>query len=265
MNRYEGRRVLITGGGSGIGQATVHRILAEGGRVHTVDVNEAGLKATADRAAAGGHLPAVAGGGHAARLTTALLDISDENAVKEGVATAVRALGGIDVLVNAAGILRSAHTHRTTLDLWNQVIGVNLTGTFLMIREALPALLAGDRPAVVNFSSTSASFAHPYMSAYAASKGGIQSMTHALAAEYSKQGLRFVSVAPGSIESGMTTGNGPGLPEDTDWSLFTKLAPALGQGFAGPQTVAGVVAMLGSEDGAFITGTEIRIDGGTHY
>ncbi|MFD7913133.1 SDR family NAD(P)-dependent oxidoreductase [Streptomyces sp. NPDC059752] len=265
MNRYEGRRVLITGGGSGIGQATVLRILAEGGRVHTVDVNEAGLKATADRAAAGGHLPAVAGGDHAARLTTALLDISDENAVKEGVAAAAGVLGGIDVLVNAAGILRSAHTHQTTLDLWNQVIGVNLTGTFLMIRESLPALLEGDRPVVVNFSSTSASFAHPYMSAYAASKGGIQSMTHALAAEYSKQGLRFVSVAPGSIESGMTTGTGPGLPEDTDWSLFTKLAPALGQGFAGPQTVAGVVAMLGSEDGAFITGTEIRIDGGTHY
>ncbi|MFJ3978278.1 SDR family NAD(P)-dependent oxidoreductase [Streptomyces sp. NPDC090021] len=255
MNRYEGRRVLITGGGSGIGRATVHRLLAEGGRVHAVDVSEPGLKATAEHAAAAGH---------GDRLTTALLDISDESSVKEGVAAATRTLGGIDVLVNAAGILRSAHTHRTTLELWNQVIAVNLTGTFLMIRESLPTLLAGDRPVVVNFSSTSASFAHPYMSAYAASKGGIQSMTHALAAEYSKQGLRFVSVAPGSIESGMTTGNGPGLPEDTDWSLFTKLAPAIGQGFAGPETVAGVVAMLGSEDGAFITGTEIRIDGGTH-
>ncbi len=115
------------------------------------------------------------------------------------------------------------------------MIAVNLTGTFLMIREALPALLAGERPVVVNFSSTSASFAHPYMSAYAASKGGIQSMTHALAAEYSKQGLRFVSVAPGSIESGMTTGNGPGLPEDTDWSLFTKLAPAIGQASPAPR------------------------------
>ncbi|MFZ3469812.1 SDR family NAD(P)-dependent oxidoreductase [Streptomyces sp. 4.24] len=257
MNRYEGRRVLITGGGSGIGQATVHRILAEGGRVHTVDVNEAGLKATAERAAADGH---------ADRLTTAVLDISDEAAVRSGVAAAVDALGGsLDVLVNAAGILRSSHTHETTLELWNKIISVNLTGTFLVIRESLPALLAGDQPVVVNFSSTSASFAHPYMSAYAASKGGIQSMTHALAAEYSKQGLRFVAVAPGSIESGMTTGTGPGLPEDTDWSLFAKLAPALGQGFAGPQTVAGVVAMLGSEDGAFITGTEIRIDGGTHY
>ncbi|MEU6315367.1 SDR family oxidoreductase [Streptomyces sp. NPDC047014] len=256
MNRYEGRRVLITGGGSGIGRATVHRILAEGGRVHTVDVSAPGLDETAAQAA---------DAGHGDRLSTALLDISDEHAVRDGIAAATRALGGIDVLVNAAGILRSEHTHKTSLDLWNAVIGVNLTGTFLMIREALPALLAGDRPVVVNFSSTSASFAHPYMSAYAASKGGIQSMTHALAAEYSKQGLRFVSVAPGSIESGMTTGKGPGLPEDTDWSLFAKLAPALGQGFAGPESVAGVVAMLGSEDGAFITGTEIRIDGGTHH
>lgn len=258
MNRYEGRRVLITGAGSGIGRATVHRILAEGGRVHAVDVSAAGLAGTAEQAAADGA---------ADRLTTAVLDISDEGAVRAGVAGAVDALGGdaIDVLVNAAGILRSEHTHKTTLDLWNTVIAVNLTGTFLVIREALPALLAGEQPVVVNFSSTSASFAHPYMSAYAASKGGIQSMTHALAAEYSKQGLRFVAVAPGSIESGMTTGTGPGLPEGTDWSLFTKLAPALGQGFAGPQTVAGVVAMLGSEDGAFITGTEIRIDGGTHF
>ncbi|WP_405701343.1 SDR family oxidoreductase [Streptomyces sp. NBC_01383] len=256
MNRYEGRRVLITGAGSGIGQATVHRVLAEGGRVVAADVSEAGLKATYGTAEANGT---------AGRLTTTVLDISDETAVRTGVAAAVTALGGLDVLVNAAGILRSEHTHKTSLEFFNKVIAVNLTGTFLMIREAIPALLAGDKPAVVNFSSTSASFAHPYMSAYAASKGGIQSMTHALAAEYSKQGLRFTAVAPGSISSDMTSGNGPGLPADADMSLFAKLAPALGEGFASPDTVAGVVAMLGSQDGAFITGTEIRIDGGTHY
>ncbi|CAM5383031.1 oxidoreductase [Streptomyces spiroverticillatus] len=258
MQRYEGRRVLISGAGSGIGRATVHRVLAEGGRVVAVDVNEAGLKETAEQAAA-------TSAEAAQRLSTAVLDISDEAAVKAGVAAAVETLGGLDVLVNAAGILRSSHTHETTLDFFNKIIAVNLTGTFLMIREAIPALLAGDKPVIVNFSSTSASFAHPYMSAYAASKGGIQSMTHALAAEYSKQGLRVVAVAPGSIASDMTSGKGPGLPEDADMMLFMKLAPALGQGFAGPETVAGVVAMLGSEDGAFITGTEIRIDGGTHY
>ncbi|WP_052867538.1 SDR family NAD(P)-dependent oxidoreductase [Streptomyces niger] len=255
MNRYEGRRVLITGAGSGIGRATVHRILAEGGRVVAADVSAEGLKATAERAAADGV---------ADRLTTAVLDISDEAAVIAGVASAVGTLGGLDVLVNAAGILRSEHTHKTTLDFWNTLLATNLTGTFLMIREALPALLEGEKPVIVNFSSTSASFAHPYMAAYAASKGGIQSMTHAIAGEYGKQGLRAVCVAPGSIASGMTTGRGPGLPEDADMSLFTKLMPAIGEGFAGPETVAGVIAMLASDDGAFVTGTELRIDGGTH-
>ncbi|MER7756140.1 SDR family NAD(P)-dependent oxidoreductase [Kitasatospora sp. NPDC097643] len=253
MERFSGRNVLITGGGSGIGQATVHRILAEGGKVVAVDVNEDGLKKTLDRATADGT---------ADRLTIAVLDISDEAAVVTGVAAAVAHLGGLDVLVNAAGILRSAHTHQTSLEFWNRLLAVNLTGTFLMTREALPALLASGAGVVVNFSSTSASFAHPYMAAYAATKGGIQSFTHAIAAEYAKQGLRAVCVAPGSIDSGMT--NNPGLPADADFSLFAKLAPAIGQGFAGPETVAGVIAMLASEDGAFVTGTEIRIDGGTH-
>ncbi|MFC7792249.1 SDR family NAD(P)-dependent oxidoreductase [Streptomyces cinereoruber] len=259
--RYEGRRALVTGGGSGIGQATVLRMLAEGGRVVAADISEDGLKDTADKA-----------GAAAVRLTTVLLDVADETSVRAGVAAAVEALGGLDVLVNAAGILRSSHTHETTLDAFEQVIRTNLTGTFLVIREAIPALLEGEGPAVVNFSSTSAAFAHPYMSAYAASKGGIQSMTHALAAEYAGRGIRFTAVQPGSISSGMTDGSGasrrsvgPGLPADADMALFMKLAPALGQGFAGPETVAGVVAMLASEDGKFITGTEVRVDGGTHF
>ncbi|MFD4905320.1 SDR family NAD(P)-dependent oxidoreductase [Kitasatospora purpeofusca] len=253
MERFDGRNVLITGGGSGIGRATVHRILAEGGRVVAVDVSEDGLRSTLDRATADGT---------ADRLTTAVLDVSDEAAVRAVVAGAVDELGGLDVLVNAAGILRSAHTHETGLDFWNRIVAVNLTGTFLMTREALPALLAGGKGVVVNFSSTSAAFAHPYMAAYAATKGGVQSFTHAIAAEYAKQGLRAVCVAPGSIDSGMT--NNPGLPADADFSLLAKLSPALGQGFAGPETVAGVIAMLASDDGAFVTGTELRIDGGTH-
>jgi NAD(P)-dependent dehydrogenase (short-subunit alcohol dehydrogenase family) len=253
MQRFTNRRILVTGGGSGIGRATAHRLLAEGGRVVAVDVNRAGLATTAEQAAADGT---------ADRLTCAVLDISDEESVRAGVAAAVEALGGLDVLVNAAGILRSSHTHETSLEFWNTLLRVNLTGTFLMTREALPALLATGAGVVVNFSSTSATFAHPYMAAYAATKGGIQSFTHAIAQEYSKQGLRAVCVAPGSIASGMT--HDPGLPADADFSLLAKLAPALGQGFAGPETVAGVIAMLASEDGAFVTGTEIRIDGGTH-
>ncbi|WP_418062925.1 SDR family NAD(P)-dependent oxidoreductase [Pimelobacter simplex] len=261
MNRYEGRRVLVTGAGSGIGQATVLRMLAEGGRVVAADVSEAGLADTVTKA-----------GAAADRLATVVMNVADEESVRAGVANTVEVLGGLDAVVNAAGILRSAHTHEMAVDAFEQVLRINLVGTFLVIREAVPALLEGNGAAVVNFSSTSAQFAHPYMAAYAASKGGIQSMTHALAAEYAQAGIRFTAVQPGSISSGMTDGSGqskqsagPGLPEDADMSLFMKLAPALGQGFAGPETVAGVVAMLASDDGAFITGTEVRIDGGTHF
>ena len=264
LQRYTDRRVLITGGGSGIGQATVLRILDEGGRVVAADVSEAGLKDTTSNA-----------GPHADRLTTVVMDVGNEQSVKDGVAHAVERLGGLDTLVNVAGILRSAHFVDTTLADFEQVLRINLVGTFLVTREAIPALREGNAPAVVNFSSTSAAFAHPYMSAYAASKAGVQAMTHALALEFAKEGIRFNAVQPGSISSGMTDGTGeskqsigPGLPADTDFSLFTKVTPVLpvegGAIFAKPDAVAAVVAMLGSTDAYFVTGTEVRIDGGTH-
>lgn len=253
MNRFEDRIILVTGAGSGIGQATVERLLAEGGQVLALDVSEAGLKVTEERAREAGA---------ADRLTLITADVSDEAAVQDKIGGAIAKAGRLDVLVNAAGILRSEHTHKTSLEFWNRVLAINLTGTFLVTRECLPLLLASGRGVVVNFSSTSASFAHPYMAAYAASKGGIQSFTHTIASEYAKQGLRAVAVAPGSIASGMT--NTPGIPADADFSLFAKMSPAIGEGFANPSSVAGVIAMLASDDGAFVTGTELRIDGGTH-
>jgi NAD(P)-dependent dehydrogenase (short-subunit alcohol dehydrogenase family) len=264
LQRYTGRRVLITGAGSGIGQATVLRILEEGGRVVAADISEAGLKDTAAKADA-----------PADRLTTVVMDVRSEESVKSAVDEAVRWLGGLDTLVNAAGILRSAHFAETTLADFEGVIRINLVGTFLVIREAILALLGGNGSAVVNFSSTSANFAHPYMSAYAASKGGIQAMTHALALEFSKQGIRFNCVQPGSISSGMTNGSGesrqsvgPGLPADGDLSLFGKIVPMLplagGAIFAKPDVVAAVVAMLGAPEAYFITGIEVRVDGGSH-
>ncbi|WP_059019534.1 SDR family oxidoreductase [Mycobacterium sp. M26] len=262
--RYADRRVLITGGGSGIGQACVLRILDEGGRVVAADISESGLKDTTAKA-----------GDLAARLSTVVIDVGSEDSVKAGVGEAVSTLGGLDTLVNVAGILRSAHFENTSLADFEQVLRVNLVGTFLVTREALPALRGGNSPAVVNFSSTSAAFAHPYMSAYAASKGGVQAMTHALAAEFARDGIRFNSVQPGSISSGMTDGSGeskqsvgPGLPEDANYKLFGRVAPLLplpdGAIFANPDAVAAVVAMLGSPDAFFVSGTEVRVDGGAH-
>lgn len=264
MQRYTDRRVLITGAGSGIGQACVLRILGEGGLVMAADISRSGLDDTLDKAGVAGD-----------RLRTVVMDVGDEDSVIAGVERTVAQLGGLDTLVNVAGILRSAHFLDTTLADFEQVLRVNLVGTFLVIRQALPALRGGNAPAVVNFSSTSANFAHPYMAAYAASKGGILAMTHALAAEFGKEGIRFNSVQPGSISSGMTDGTGeskqsvgPGLPRDANYKLFARVAPGLplpgGAIFADPTAVAAVVAMLGSPEAFFITGTEVRIDGGAH-
>jgi NAD(P)-dependent dehydrogenase (short-subunit alcohol dehydrogenase family) len=242
MNRFEGRRALVTGAASGIGLATAIRLHDEGAEVIAADVSPVTLSGE--------------------RITAVQLDVTDEAGVNE----LVGALQPLDVLVNAAGILRAAHTHECSC-VWNQVITINLTGTFLVCRAALPALCASGRGVVVNFSSTSARFAHPYMAAYAASKGGIDAFTHTLAVEYAKSGLRAFNVQPGGIESGITRDTPGMLPADADWSLFGKMMPLLQpkeSGFAGAEVIAGVIAGLASDDGAWVTGTDIRIDGGAH-
>jgi NAD(P)-dependent dehydrogenase (short-subunit alcohol dehydrogenase family) len=126
MKRLEGKRILVTGAGSGIGQATALRLLDEGATVVGADIAADGLGKTrvrADEAATGD------------RMTTLEMNVGDEDSVIDGVCWAVEKLGGLDSLVNAAGILRAAHTHRTSAELWNQIIAVNLTGTFLVVRD----------------------------------------------------------------------------------------------------------------------------------
>jgi NAD(P)-dependent dehydrogenase (short-subunit alcohol dehydrogenase family) len=251
VERFEGKRCLITGGGSGMGQATVLRLLREAGTVVAVDVSGKGLADTADRAEVEGT---------AGRLTTTEVDVASEPGVAEMVAEAAGTLGGLDVLINAAGILRSAHTHECTLDLWEQVIAVNLTGTFLVTRAALPHLLDGGG-VIVNFASTSAFHAHPYMAAYSASKAGVAAFTQTIALEYCKRNVRAVCVAPGGVATPLVLEIT--LPEDADPSFFRRLMPN-GRGFAEPHEVAGMVAALASDDGSFVNGTTLLIDGATH-
>ena len=138
MKRLDGKRILVTGAASGIGQATALRLLDEGATVAASDIAADGLDATRAQAEQADT---------ADRLTTVPMDVGSEDSVIGGVRGAVEQLGGLDSLVNAAGILRAAHTHETSLELWNRIVGVNLTGTFLVVREALPALLANSRSA----------------------------------------------------------------------------------------------------------------------
>ncbi len=259
MDRFDGRRIIITGAGSGIGQATVARLLDEGGTVVAFDVSVDGLAATA---------AAAEDAGTAKRLTIAVVDVSSEEAVTAAVDRAVDDLGGLEVLVNAAAIQRCAHTHEHTLADWNDTLAVNLTGTFLMTRQALPALCESGRGVVVNFTSTAATFAHPYMAAYAASKGAILAFTHSIALEYAKRGVRAVNIQPGGVSTALSLSTLDKMPEGYDSGLWAKQIPILrgaeGGVLGDPATVASVIAMVASDDGAFITGTEIRVDGGTH-
>ncbi|MEU1549065.1 SDR family NAD(P)-dependent oxidoreductase [Nocardia sp. NPDC005745] len=252
MRRFDGRRVVVTGAGSGIGQGIALRLLDEGAQLVAADIDAAGLATTADKVGDG-----------AERLRTVDVDTADPASVRTAVETALEFLGGLDVLVNAAGILRPARTHEMPLEVWNQVIGVNLTGTFLMTQAALPALLDTGRGVVVNISSTAAFSAAPYLASYAASKGGVNAFTHAIALEYAKQGLRAVNIVPAGITSGITTKSILAQPEGFDPQLFSRMTGWLNGGALGsPEDIAGVVAMVASDDGRYMTGTEIRVDGG---
>ena len=145
---------------------------------------------------------------------------------------------------------------------WQRILDVNLTGTFLMTRAALPHLMSS-KGAIVNAASTSSFYGHPWMAAYASSKGAIAALTQTLAVEYCKEGVRVNAVAPGSVHSGIT-GNVE-FPTDLtkeEGKLVRRIMSPTG--FGDPADVASVVAMLLSDDGRHITGEVIRIDGGTH-
>ena len=251
MERFTGRAAIVTGAASGIGRATVIRLAQEGALVLAVDVNADGLTETVASAIEQG----TAGGAAVAHVG----DVGDEASVIETVNRAASEFGRLDVLANIAGIMRTANSHECPTDLWDLVIRVNLTGTYLMCREALPHLIESGGN-IVNAASTSSHFGHPWMAAYASSKGGVAALTQTLAVEYAKRGVRVNAIAPGSVESGITAS--VEFPDDFDAKLLYRIMSPTGVGQ--PAGVAGVVAMLASADGAHMTGSIVRIDGGTH-
>lgn len=247
MQRYEGRAALVTGAGSGIGRATVHRLVEEGAVVLAADLSGDGLKATASTAP------------NPDAVTVLVGDVTDPDFAPISVDVARSATGRLDLLVNAAGILRFEHSHEADLDAWERILAVNLTGTFRFCRAALPALLDGGG-AIVNVASTASLFGHPWAAAYASSKGGVLALSKTLAVEYAKQGLRVNSVCPGSIETPIT--DAFQLPEGADGRLVHRIMSPVGMG--DPKVVAAAIAYLGSADATHVNGAELRIDGGTH-
>ncbi len=249
MERFAGKVAIVTGGGSGIGRATAVRLAAEGATVLAVDLGDDGLQATVGEAKEAGVSGLVA---------TMVADVADPASGARVVAEAIGTHGRLDVLANVAGILRTAHSHEHSLEVWDQVLAVNLTGTFTFCQAAIPALLnAGGN--IVNVSSTAALGGHPWAAAYSASKGGVLALTHVLAVEYAKAGLRCNAVCPGSIKTPITRQFE--FPEGADFDLVKRMMAI--DTPRGPETVASTIAFLASDDAAHINGEHIRVDGGT--
>jgi NAD(P)-dependent dehydrogenase (short-subunit alcohol dehydrogenase family) len=246
MRRFDEKVVLITGAASGIGRACALRLAEEGARLALCDLQADALEAVAKEARE-----------HGAEVDTRRLDVADETQVRAGVGAALDRFGRLDVACNVAGILRFDHTHELALADWSKLLAVNLTGTFLVCREALPHLLA-TRGNIVNIASTAGLRGHPWTAAYSASKGGVIALTSGIAVEYAKQGVRANAICPGSIETPITQAFR--IPDGADAKLVRRMMPLTG--FVGPDKVASAVAFVASDEGSHITGETIRIDGG---
>jgi len=247
MQRFQGRRVLVTGAASGIGRATAIRLAEEGARVHCADVAVDAAKETAEQIRASG-----------GEATSGPVDVADHASCEACVDAARDALGGLDVLCNIAGVLQPGHTTEQAIAAFDRTIAINLSGTFYMCRAALPLLLDGGG-AIVNMSSAAALQGVPYNAAYCASKAGVIGLTQSLAVEYARRGVRVNCICPGGVLTPMTRAGFS--VEGMDGALMARTAPLIPR-LGTPEEIAALVAYLASDEAAYMTGEALRIDGG---
>ena len=247
MRRFTDKRVLITGAGRGIGRATAERFASEGARLLLADRRADLLAETV----------AVIQAQHDAQLFTYVLDVARKAEVNGMVAFALDNLGGIDVLINNAGVSYRAPFLETTEEMWEETLAVNLKGHFLVAQAVAREMVEAGSGTIVNMSSTNGLVGEDGFSAYNASKGGVLLMTKTMALELGPYGIRVNCLAPGYIDTPMAA---EFEAADSLLTLGLENVP-LGR-VAQPEEVAAVFAFLASDDASFINGEAIVIDGG---
>jgi len=246
MERLEGRVALVTGAASGIGKATARRLADEGAAVLLTDVNESlGATTTEELRAAG------------AKVDFLRHDVASEADWEAAVAKAVEEFGGLDIVVNNAGMGDLATIEETSLEDWQRTIAIDQTGVFLGMKTAAPHLKASGHGSVVNISSifgTSGGFGTS--PAYHAAKGAVRTLTKNVALHWATEGVRVNSIHPGFIDTPILD-TARGTPFE---QVMLDLTPMgrLGR----PEEIAAGVAYLVSDDASFVTGLELYIDGG---
>ena len=241
MRGLKGKRVLITGGARGIGAATAERFLEEGARVVVLDCNEEALKSIKKT------FPSLS--------CTICADVSDADAVVRAFDELDELLGGVDVLINNAGISIRHSFMDITPEEWRRVMDVNLNGMFFVAQKAARRMLAGDGGVILNMGSTNGIMGYPFYADYNASKAGVIELTRSMALELAPK-VRVNCVCPGFILTPMQEAEyTPEMMRDFESKVPLK---RLGR----PEEVAALFAFLASDDAAFITGHYFVIDGG---
>lgn len=249
MSKFSGKVAIVTGGSSGIGRATAQELAALGAAVVVADYSDEGGKETV-------RLITAAGGD----ATFVHADVSLEGDVKNMVATAVGAYGRLDYLVNNAGIAAAGppvSPHEVELGAFEKVQAINVTGTFLGIKHAVPEMLKAGGGAIVNVASVAGARGFAGDPSYVTSKHAVVGLTKSAALTYAKQGVRVNSIGPGVIFTGMTE---PLLKDDAFSSQLLADTP-MGR-FGMPEEIAKPIVFLLSDDASYISGTYYNIDGG---
>jgi glucose 1-dehydrogenase len=255
MRGLRGKNILVTGGTSGIGQAIAIRFAEYGANV-AINYLRAPEEATETEERVHACLARVRQRG--VRDVLVRGDVSKEEDVVAMLESAVDGLGGIDVLVNNAGIQTSSPSHELSTSDFDKVLAVNLRGAFLCAREAVKRFLAtGPHGVIINVSSVHQLIPKPNYLAYSTSKGGMESLTQTLALEYARQGIRVNAIAPGAT---VTPINRAWIDDPLKRAMVESHIPVGRAGTA--DEMAGVTCFLASDDAAYITGQTIFVDGG---